>query len=152
MIGAGLLGETAIVSSFGAESAVLLHLVAQVAPDMPVLFLDTGKHFPETLAYRDELAAKLKLNIVNLTPDAGDLAAKDTTELRWSYDPDGCCEIRKVKPVSYTHLDVYKRQLDPVALAITIAAMAALFRFSLGMLPTLAACAAAGLAYRLLAA
>src|SRR5690606_37939080 len=99
VVGAGLLGEAAIVSSFGAESAVLLHLVAQVAPDMPVLFLDTGKHFPETLAYRDELAAKLKLNIVNLTPDAGELAAKDATELRWSYDPDGCCEIRKVKPL-----------------------------------------------------
>lgn len=99
VIGAGLLGETAIVSSFGAESAVLLHLVAQAAPDMPVLFLDTGKHFPETLAYRDELAAKLKLNIVNLTPDAEELAKKDATELRWSYDPDGCCEIRKVKPL-----------------------------------------------------
>jgi phosphoadenosine phosphosulfate reductase len=99
VIGAGLLGETAIVSSFGAESAVLLHLVSHVAPDMPVLFLDTGKHFPETLAYRDELAAKLGLNIVNLTPDPDDLAAKDATELRWSYDPDGCCEIRKVKPL-----------------------------------------------------
>ena len=99
VIGAGLLGDTAIVSSFGAESAVLLHLVAQVAPDMPVLFLDTGKHFPETLAYRDALAAQLGLNIVNLTPDAADLVAKDSTELRWSYDPDGCCEIRKVKPL-----------------------------------------------------
>lgn len=99
VIGAGLLGETAIVSSFGAESAVLLHLVAKVAPDMPVLFLDTGKHFPETLAYRDELAARLGLNIVNLTPDPDDLAKKDATELRWSYDPDGCCEIRKVKPL-----------------------------------------------------
>ena len=51
VIGAGLLGETAIVSSFGAESAVLLHLVSRVAPDMPVLFLDTGTQFPETLAY-----------------------------------------------------------------------------------------------------
>ena len=100
VIGAGLLGETAIVSSFGAESAVLLHLVSRVAPDMPVLFLDTGKHFPETLAYRDALAAKLGLNIVNLTPDPEDLAAKDATELRWSYDPDGCCEIRKVKPLA----------------------------------------------------
>ena len=99
VIGAGLLGETAIVSSFGAESAVLLHLVSRVAPDMPVLFLDTGKHFPETLAYRDELAAKLGLNIVNLTPDPDELAKKDATELRWSYDPDGCCEIRKVKPL-----------------------------------------------------
>src|SRR3546814_1203961 len=58
VIGAGLLGESATVSSFGAESAVLLHLVSRAAPDMPVLFLDTGKHFPETLAYRHELAAQ----------------------------------------------------------------------------------------------
>ena len=99
VIGAGLLGETAIVSSFGAESAVLLHLVTRAAPDMPVLFLDTGKHFPETLAYRDELAARLGLNLVTVTPDPDELAAKDATELRWSYDPDGCCEIRKVKPL-----------------------------------------------------
>src|SRR3546814_18801797 len=56
VLGAGLIGDTAIVSSFGAESAVLLHLVTRVAPDIPVLFLDTGKHFPETLAYRDALA------------------------------------------------------------------------------------------------
>jgi phosphoadenosine phosphosulfate reductase len=99
VIGAGLIGDTAIVSSFGAESAVLLHLVTRAAPDMPVLFLDTGKHFPETLAYRDDLAARLGLNLVNLTPDAGELAERDATELRWSYDPDGCCEIRKVKPL-----------------------------------------------------
>src|SRR5690606_18766549 len=70
VLGAGLIGDTAIVSSFGAESAVLLHLVTRIAPDIPVLFLDTGKHFPETLAYRDELAARLGLNVVNLTPDA----------------------------------------------------------------------------------
>ena len=68
--------------------------------DVAPRFTDpTGKHFPETLAYRDTLAAQLGLNIVNLTPDADDLAAKDSTELRWSYDPDGCCEIRKVKPL-----------------------------------------------------
>ncbi|MGN6270128.1 MAG: phosphoadenylyl-sulfate reductase [Sphingomonas sp.] len=95
-----LVGEAAIVSSFGAESAVLLHLVAQVAPDMPVLFLDTGKHFPETLAYRDLLAERLNLNLVNLTPDPVELAARDETGLRWSYDPDGCCELRKVKPLA----------------------------------------------------
>ncbi|MXO66391.1 phosphoadenylyl-sulfate reductase [Altericroceibacterium endophyticum] len=97
----GLAGDVAVVSSFGAESAVLLHLVAQVAPDTPVLFLETGKHFPETLAYRDELVARLGLtNLVNLTPDAEELAAKDENELRWSWDPDGCCEIRKVKPLA----------------------------------------------------
>ncbi|PEQ12630.1 phosphoadenosine phosphosulfate reductase [Novosphingobium sp. PC22D] len=94
-------GEVAVVSSFGAESAVLLHLIAQVDPATPVLFLETGKHFPETLAYRDELVARLGLTGVrNLEPDAEELAKKDESGLRWSYDPDGCCEIRKVKPLA----------------------------------------------------
>ena len=96
-----LAGDTAVVSSFGAESAVLLHLIAQVDRDVPVLFLETGKHFPETLAYRDDLVSQLGLtNLVNLTPEPDELAAKDETGLRWSYDPDGCCEIRKVKPLA----------------------------------------------------
>jgi len=96
-----LAGEVAVVSSFGAESAVLLHLVAQVRPGLPVLFLETGKHFPETLAYRDELAKHIGLiDLRNLTPDPAELAAKDESGLRWSYDPDGCCEIRKVKPLA----------------------------------------------------
>jgi phosphoadenosine phosphosulfate reductase len=95
----GLAGDLAVVSSFGAESAVLLHLVASVDASVPVLFLDTGKHFAETLAYRDTLVERLGLNLVVLTPDPADLAAKDETGLRWSYDPDGCCEIRKVKPL-----------------------------------------------------
>ena len=97
----GLAGEVAIVSSFGAESAVLLHLVAQIDPALPVLFLETGKHFPETLAYRDLLARRLGLkDLRNLTPDPTALATKDETGLRWSYDPDGCCEIRKVLPLA----------------------------------------------------
>jgi phosphoadenosine phosphosulfate reductase len=95
----GLAGDLAVVSSFGAESAVLLHLVASVDPNVPVLFLDTGKHFAETLAYRDTLVERLGLNLVVLTPDPVDLAKKDETGLRWSYDPDGCCEIRKVRPL-----------------------------------------------------
>jgi phosphoadenosine phosphosulfate reductase len=95
----GLAGDLAVVSSFGAESAVLLHLVASIDRQVPVLFLDTGKHFPEALAYRDLLAERLGLNLVVLTPDPADLAAKDDTGLRWSYDPDGCCAIRKVKPL-----------------------------------------------------
>jgi phosphoadenosine phosphosulfate reductase len=94
-------GNAAVVSSFGAESAVLLHLVAQAAPATPVLFLDTGKHFPETLAYRDALVARLGLtNLVILAPDPAELAARDESGLRWSYDPDGCCEIRKVRPLA----------------------------------------------------
>ena len=68
---------------------------------MPVLFLETGKHFPETLAYRDDLETRLGLtNLVNLYPDLEELAAKDESGLRWSYDPDGCCEIRKVRPLA----------------------------------------------------
>ena len=94
-------GDVAVVSSFGAESAVLLHLVAQVAPASPVLFLDTLRHFPETLAYRDALVARLGLTgLVNLTPDPAELAARDGNALRWSYDPDGCCAIRKVAPLA----------------------------------------------------
>lgn len=95
-----MVGEVALVSSFGAESAALLHLVASIDPSVPVLFLDTGKHFPETLAYRDTLAERLGLTGLRvLTPDPELLAKKDGSGLRWSYDPDGCCEIRKVIPL-----------------------------------------------------
>jgi phosphoadenosine phosphosulfate reductase len=97
----GVAGRVALVSSFGAESAVLLHLVAQAAPDTSVLFLDTGKHFPETLSYRDELTVRLGLtNLVVLEPAQSDLLARDESGLRWSYDPDGCCELRKVRPLA----------------------------------------------------
>ena len=96
-----LLGELAVVSSFGAESAVLLDLVALVDPATPVLFLETGKMFQETLDYRDMLIARLGLTGVrNITPDPVSIAAKDATGLRWNYDPDGCCEIRKVLPLA----------------------------------------------------
>ena len=95
-----LLGRVALVSSFGAESAVLLHLVATADPATPVMFLDTGKHFAETLAYRDLLAQRLGLTDLRiLSPDTADLAARDESGLRWSYDPDGCCDLRKVEPL-----------------------------------------------------
>jgi len=99
--GEGLAGRIAVVSSFGAESAVLLHLIAQVDPATPVIFLETHKHFPETIAYRDALVARLGLtNLVIVEPDPIRLAERDATGLRWSYDPDGCCEIRKVGPLA----------------------------------------------------
>lgn len=95
-----MLGDAAIVSSFGAESSVLLHLIGSIDPTIPVIFLETGKHFPETLAYRDLLTQKIGLKDVrNITPDPEVLAKKDETGLRWSYDPDGCCDIRKVIPL-----------------------------------------------------
>ena len=95
-----VLGEFGIVSSFGAEYAAHLHLVASVDASEPVLFIDTFKHFPETLAYRDQVAALLGLTDLRiLHPDPELLAKRDATDLRWSYDPDGCCEIRKVQPL-----------------------------------------------------
>jgi phosphoadenosine phosphosulfate reductase len=95
-----LIGNVAVVSSFGADSAVLLHLIASIDPSVPVLFLDTGKMFQETLDYRDLLVGRLALSdFRNLTPEAGVVEKKDATGLRWSYDPDGCCEIRKVIPL-----------------------------------------------------
>jgi phosphoadenosine phosphosulfate reductase len=95
-----ILGDVAVVSSFGAESAVLLHLIASVNPAVPVLFLDTGKHFPETITYKEELRERLGLtDLRDLKPDPALLAKKDGNGLRWSFDPDGCCEIRKVLPL-----------------------------------------------------
>lgn len=97
----GLVGQLAVVSSFGAESAVLLHLVSTIDPSVPVLFLETGKHFAETLAYRDALAARLGLRALqNLLPNASDIATRDAAGERWSYDPDGCCDLRKVRPLA----------------------------------------------------
>jgi phosphoadenosine phosphosulfate reductase len=101
VLGEHMIGDVGMVSSFGAESAALLHLVASIDPSVPVLFLDTGRHFPETLAYRDQLVARLGLkDFRNLEPDAEVLAARDANQLRWSFDPDGCCDIRKVVPLA----------------------------------------------------
>lgn len=95
-----LKGRVAAVSSFGAESAVLLHLISQIDRDIPVIFLNTQKIFGETLAYRDELSERLGLTDLRVfRPDPHVLAAKDSTGLRWSYDPDGCCDLRKVQPL-----------------------------------------------------
>ena len=93
-------GRVAAVSSFGAESAVLLDLVAAIDKDVPVIFVNTQKIFGETLAYRDALAEQLGFtDLREMRPDPRLLAAKDATSLRWSYDPDGCCDLRKVEPL-----------------------------------------------------
>jgi phosphoadenosine phosphosulfate reductase len=92
--------DLALVSSFGAESAVLLHLAAQVKPDIPVLFLDTGMLFGQTLDYRQQLAAKLGLTDVrDLRPRFEDLAVGDPNADLWKTDTDACCHIRKVIPL-----------------------------------------------------
>ncbi|USI73124.1 phosphoadenylyl-sulfate reductase [Sphingomonas morindae] len=95
-----LRGRIAAVSSFGSESAVLLHMIATVDRDVPVIFTNTQKMFGETLAYRDALAEQLGFTDLRVfRPDPRMLAEKDATGLRWSYDPDGCCALRKVEPL-----------------------------------------------------
>jgi len=101
-------GRVALVSSFGADSAVLLHMVAGIDKATPVVFIDTGQHFPETLAYRDELCARLGLgNVVIAEPDPATLAAEDPERFLFARDPDRCCEIRKVLPLAKA-LDRYE--------------------------------------------
>ena len=100
----------ALVSSFGAESAVLLHLVSEVDRALPVIFLDTLKLFDETLAYRDALVARLGLTDVrSVTPDPSRLASKDPHKALWMTNPDLCCQIRKTEPLqrALTNFDAW---------------------------------------------
>lgn len=93
-------GKATVVSSFGAESAVLLHMMAAVDPNTPVLFLNTGKLFGETLRYRDRLQDLLGLGDLRaLGPDPRDRAQKDPEGTLWSKDVDACCDFRKVIPL-----------------------------------------------------
>jgi phosphoadenosine phosphosulfate reductase len=92
--------KLALVSSFGAESAVLLDIAAKVKPDIPVLFLDTGMLFGQTLDYRKSLAAQLGLKDVrDLRPHYQDLAVADPQAKLWQTDTDACCHLRKVVPL-----------------------------------------------------
>ncbi len=94
-------GRLAVVSSFGAEAAVLLHLVAQVDPGLPVIFLDTHRHFFQTNQYRRELTAHLGLTDVRaIEPDPAEAAALDPKADLWQRDPDACCGLRKVRPLA----------------------------------------------------
>lgn len=91
-----------VTSSFGADSAVLLSLVAQVDPDIPVLFLDTGFHFAESLAYRHQLSEYLGLRaVVDISPElsVGEQARLYGDAL-YDRDPDVCCGLRKVAPLA----------------------------------------------------
>lgn len=93
-------GRLALVSSFGAESAVLLHMVSEIDPALPVIFLDTGRLFGETLRYRDRLVDRLGLADVRIvTPDADRINVEDPDGLLFSRRPDACCYWRKVEPL-----------------------------------------------------
>jgi phosphoadenosine phosphosulfate reductase len=91
----------ALVSSFGTESAALLKVMADVDPAIPVIFLDTGWLFEETLAYRDTLIATLGLRDVrSIKPLEETLTREDPDRDLWFSDPDACCRIRKVEPLA----------------------------------------------------
>jgi len=94
-------GRIALVSSFGTEAAILLHMVASIDPATPIVFLDTGKLFGETLRYRDLLIELLELSDVRvIAPDAARIAAEDPDGVLWRADPNRCCAIRKVEPLA----------------------------------------------------
>jgi phosphoadenosine phosphosulfate reductase len=94
-------GRIALVSSFGIEAAVLLHMVAQIDPSTPVVFLETGKLFGETLRYRDQLIRKLGLTDVrSIMPDPARVQTEDPGGALWQTNPDRCCMIRKVEPLA----------------------------------------------------
>ncbi len=93
-------GRVAIVSSFGTESALLLDLAAEIDRAVPVIFLDTGKLFPETLEYRDRLVDRLGLSNVQLVrPDPRAVAAQDPDGGLWRQQADTCCNLRKTQPL-----------------------------------------------------
>lgn len=92
-------GAACVTSSFQADCMVLVDLVVQQKPDIPVLFLDTGYHFPETYAYRDEMAERFELRLINLTAR---LSVKDQESrfgILYESAPDRCCGMRKVEPL-----------------------------------------------------
>lgn len=95
-----LKGKTAVISSFGADSAVLLSMVAAIDKASPVLFLQTGQHFPQTLAYRKTLSEHLGLtNVIDVQPSPDSLAHRDPDGQLYYFDVDACCALRKVEPM-----------------------------------------------------
>lgn len=90
----------ATLSSFGAESAVVLHMIASIDRAMPVIFLDSGQLFAQTLQYQEELSYRLGLTNVRVQhPEARDLAKADSDGMLWKTDPGACCHLRKVVPM-----------------------------------------------------
>ena len=94
------LGRVALVSSFGAESVVLLHMISVAAPGLPVLFIDTQMLFPETLEYQREVASRLGLtNVQVITASEDEMALNDPDGTLHKVNPDACCNFRKTVPL-----------------------------------------------------
>ncbi len=95
-------GQVAMVSSFGAESVVLLHMVSVIDRSTPVLFVDTEMLFPETLSYQREVADNLGLRDVRVIKASRTrIAAHDPEDLLHKSDPDACCHLRKTEPLEH---------------------------------------------------
>jgi len=90
--------DLAMSTSFGAESAVLLHLVTQIYPTIPVLFTNTGFHFKETLEHRDYLVKRLHLNLRELKPEMPTEEFLAKNGKLYERDPDACCAVNKIAP------------------------------------------------------
>ncbi len=94
-------GRIAVTSSFGAESAVLLHMVAGIDPTTPVIFLNTGQLFSTTISYQQVLRSRLGLSDVRMvSPERLDIIRTDPHDTLWRDDPDACCHLRKVVPLA----------------------------------------------------
>ena len=105
-------GRIAVESSFGAESVALLHMVSQVDPSTPIIFLSTGKLFPETLRYREQVREFLGLKDVrSVQPDPEDRERLDPEGDLWHRDGEACCHFRKVLPL--------RRALGPFDAVVT---------------------------------
>jgi phosphoadenosine phosphosulfate reductase len=88
-----------VTSSFQAEDVAVLHMVRAILPRIPVLFLETGYHFPETLAYRDRIAAEWDLNLINVLPERTVAEQESAFGILYQSAPDRCCGMRKVEPL-----------------------------------------------------
>jgi phosphoadenosine phosphosulfate reductase len=96
-----------VTSSFQTECIALVHMIIGQRPDIPILFLDTGYHFPETYTYRDEMVERFRLNLVNLLPEMTVREQESRFGLVYQSAPDRCCGLRKVEPL-FAGLDPYR--------------------------------------------
>ena len=92
-------GAACVTCSFQAEDMVVLQLVRERLPDVPVLFLETGYHFAEVYAYRDQMTAQYGLNLVNVMPIETVAQQESKFGLLYQSQPDQCCKLRKVGPL-----------------------------------------------------
>lgn len=98
--------NVAATSSFQSQSVPLLHIISQVVPDLPILFIDTGFHFPETLTFRDRLTQELGLNVKTLQSEPGQENFKLSQGELYHTNPDLCCFFNKVKPLQNAKRDL----------------------------------------------